>query len=68
MPSLTLVALIVTMALRVMVVSDEMIDAGAGVVTPQELINFALSGGIAWFSWQRGIRALSATVAERESR
>ncbi len=65
---LTLVALIVTMALRVMVVTDEMIETGTGIVTPQEIINFALSGGVAWLSWQRGMRALSATVAKRESR
>ncbi|MEM6512454.1 MAG: hypothetical protein AAF660_05535 [Pseudomonadota bacterium] len=55
---LTLTALIVTMALRVMVVTDEMIDGDATLVTAQEIINFLLSGGIAWFYWQRGVRAL----------
>ena len=65
---LTLVALIVTMAVRVMVVTDEMIETGAGFVTQQEIINFVLSGGIAWLSWQRGVRNLSVKAVGREPR
>ena len=65
---LTLVALIVTMAARVMVVTDAMIDSGTGFVTMQEIINFMLSGGIAWFYWQRGMRALAGADAGRKPR
>lgn len=65
---LTLVALIVTMALRVMVVTDDMIDGGTGVVTTQEIINFVLSGGIAWFYWQRGLRALAGADVDNRRR
>ncbi len=65
---LTLVALIVTMAVRVMVVTDEMIETGGGFVTSQEIINFLLSGGIAWFYWQRGMRALAGAETRRQSR
>ncbi len=55
----TLSALILSMAVRVMVVTDEMIETGTGVVTTQEIINFMISGGIAWLSWQRGVLALT---------
>ena len=65
---LTLIALILTMAVRVMVVTDEMIDSGGGFVTTQEIINFMLSGGIAWFYWQRGMRALAGAEVGRNSR
>ncbi len=64
----TLVALILTMAVRVMVVTDEMIESGSGFITTQEIINFLLSGGIAWFYWQRGMRALVSAEARRQSR
>lgn len=55
----TLSALILTTGVRVMVVTDEMIDSGTGFVTAQELVNFVIAGGIAWLSWQRGMLALS---------
>ena len=55
----TLVGLIFNMALRTMVVTDAMIETGAGVVTPQEIVNFVLAGGIAYISWMRGMQALT---------
>ncbi len=64
----TLIALILTMAVRVMVVTDEMIESASGFVTTQEIVNFLLSGGIAWFYWQRGMRALVSAEARRQSR
>lgn len=54
----TLVALIMNMALRSMIVTDQMLETGVGFVTTAEIINFVISGSIAWFSWQRGIMAL----------
>lgn len=56
----TLVGLIFSMALRTMVVTDAMIETGAGVVTPAEIVNFIISGGIAYISWMRGLRALGS--------
>ena len=54
----TLVALIMNMALRSMIVTDQMLEAGVGFVTTAEIVNFVISGSIAWFSWQRGMTEL----------
>jgi len=55
----TLVGLIFNMALRSMVVTDAMIETGVGIVTPEEIVNFLLAGGIAYISWTRNMRALA---------
>ena len=54
----TLVALILNMAVRSMVVTDEMIETGHGWVTMPEVTNFLLSGGIAYYAWAHGMRAM----------
>jgi hypothetical protein len=54
----TLVALIINMALRSMIVTDAMLDSGAGFVTTAEIINFVISGSIGYFSWQHGMLRL----------
>jgi hypothetical protein len=54
-----LVALILDMGVRAMVVTDQMIETGAGIVTPHELVNFLIAGAIAWIGWQRGMRELT---------
>ena len=54
----TLVGLIFNMALRTMLISDTMLQTGAGVITPQEIVNFLLAGGAAYISWVRGMNAL----------
>ena len=59
----TLVALILNMALRSMIVTDQMLETGVGFITTAEIINFMISGSIAWISWQRGMTAL---FGERE--
>jgi hypothetical protein len=56
---ITLVAIIVHMALRVMVPTDQMVMAGQGLVTLADILNFMLAGGIAYISWVRGMRELS---------
>lgn len=58
----TLVALIVSMAVRVMVIPADVAEFGARVVTVQEIINFVISGGIAWLSWHRGMLALAGKL------
>lgn len=55
----TLVGLIFNMALRSMIVTDAMIETGAGIITPQEIVNFLLAGGVAYMSWTRSMRALT---------
>ena len=55
----TLIALILSMAVRVMFVTDGMIETGTGFVTTQEIVNFMIAGGVAWLSWHRGMLALT---------
>jgi uncharacterized membrane protein len=56
---ITLCALILSTALRVVVVSDEMIEQGRGFVTFSEIANFLISGSIVYISYWRGMHALS---------
>lgn len=55
----TLVALILSMGVRVMVIPGDLAEYGATVVTGQEIVNFVISGGVAWLSWHRGMLALT---------
>lgn len=53
-----LVTLIFSVALRSMFPSDQMFETGAGFVSTPELVNFVLSGSIAWYAWHRGMTQL----------
>ena len=55
------VALTFAMALRVMIVTDEMIETGTGFVTTEEVFNYLIVGGIAYFSWIQGVQTLKET-------
>lgn len=52
------VALTLSMAIRIMVVTDEMIETGRGFVTIEEVTNYMIVGGIAYFSYISGIKLL----------
>ena len=54
----TLAALIISFGMRVILVTDVALDTGGGVVTVAEILNFLVSGGIAYVAWMRGIREL----------
>jgi hypothetical protein len=54
----TLVALILSMAVRVMIPSDAVIAGTASFVTLQEILNFLISGSIAYLAWVKGLRAI----------
>ena len=54
----TLVTLIFSVALRSMLVSDQMLETGAGFLSMAELLNFLIAGSIAWLAWQRGMTRL----------
>lgn len=56
--ALALSLLILTMGLRVMTVSEQMLDTGTGIVTVSEIVNFMIVGGAAWLAYTRGIAAL----------
>ena len=55
----TLIALILSMGLRVMLPGDAIFAEHAGFVTPQEIVNFLISGFAAYFAWLRGLKQLT---------
>jgi len=55
-----LVALTFSMMLRVMIVTDEMIENGTGFVSIEEIVNYLIVGSIAYLSWNRGISSLKS--------
>ena len=52
-----LIALILSMGMRTILVSDAMIEGGDFVTMP-EIINFMISGGIAYVAFTKGIKEL----------
>ena len=56
----TLSALIIGMGMRTLLVTDRMLETGAGLVTMPEIYNFMISGGIAYVAWVRGINSLKS--------
>lgn len=64
---ITLVALIISTALRVLVVSDEMLEHGRDFVSLNEIINFLIAGGIAYYSYWRGMQSLRGKTGTSES-
>jgi hypothetical protein len=50
--------LILTMGVRVMTVSEQMLQTGSGLVRTSEIINFMIVGGAAWIAYMRGIQAI----------
>ena len=55
---ITLVALILSMAVRVMVPSDAVFAGTAPFVTLEEILNFLISGSVAYFAWVRGLKMM----------
>lgn len=53
-----LVALILSMGVRVLVPTDAIFEENVAFVTYQEIVNFLLAGFIAYFAWMRGIKQL----------
>jgi len=56
----TLSALIIGMGMRTLLVTDRMLETGAGLVTMPEVYNFIISGSIAYVAWVRGINSLKS--------
>jgi hypothetical protein len=54
----TLVALILGMAVRVMIPNDAIFVENVSIVTYQEIINFLISGSMAYLAWIKGLKAL----------
>jgi len=54
----TLSALIINMGMRTLLVSDRVLETGAGFITLPEIYNFLISGGVAYIAWVKGINRL----------
>lgn len=54
----TLVALIFSMAVRVMIPNDAIFSGSGAFVSLQEIVNFLISGSVAYLAWVRGVRVL----------
>jgi len=54
----TIIALIFSMAMRVMIPTDAIFAENASFITYQEIINFMISGSMAYLSWIKGLKAL----------
>jgi len=61
---ITMISLIFSMALGSMIVTDRMIETGTGYVTSEEIFNFILAGGAAYYSWVIGLRKLTSSTRE----
>jgi hypothetical protein len=56
----TIVALILSMGIRVMVPTDAIFGENTSFITYQEIINFLISGSMAYLSWIQGLKALQS--------
>jgi hypothetical protein len=54
----TLVALILSMAVRVMIPSDAVVSESAAYVSLQEILNFLIAGSVAYLAWVKGLGAM----------
>lgn len=54
----TLVALILGMAIRVMVPPDDAFAGNASIVSFQQILNFLIAASVAYLAWIRGLRDL----------
>ena len=55
---LTLSLLIISMGARIMIVNEDMITSGRGMVTMQEVVNFAIASTIAYTAYSRSVREI----------
>lgn len=56
----TMIALILGMAIRVMVPNDAMFEENAMIVTGEQITNFIIAGSMAYFSWVKGLKELTS--------
>jgi len=59
---MTLSMLIISMGARVLTISEDLLSTGTGLITSEEIINFAIAGGIAWTTWFRGTMAIQDEI------
>lgn len=54
----TLSALIVSMGVRTLLLTDQILETGEGFITMHEIYNFLISGGVAYIAWVKGVNRL----------
>ena len=59
---LALSLLIVTMGVRVMTISEQMLRTGTGLVSMSEITNFIVVGGAAWVAYMRGVQQVKKEI------
>ncbi len=57
-------ALTIGIGSRLFVVTDQMIETGIGYVTFDEIINYLLVAGSAYFAWARGAKQLQRSISD----
>jgi hypothetical protein len=55
---IVLMALILSMGVRVLVPTDVIVEENAAFVTPQEIVNFVLAGFVAYYAWVSGLKQI----------
>lgn len=60
----TLVALILSMAIRTMLVTDQVLETGGGYITYQEILNFLVTGSIAYLAWVKGLNEIRRQMSQ----
>lgn len=58
---LSVAALTVAMMIRVLIVTDEIIEQGTGYVTGEEILNYLIVAGMAYYFYLGGIRSLKVS-------
>ncbi|MGI9249491.1 MAG: hypothetical protein ACR2QI_10770, partial [Woeseiaceae bacterium] len=58
----TLSALIISMGMRTLLVTDRVLESGTGYITMPEIYNFMISGGVAYIAWVKGINRLKKHI------
>ena len=51
----TLSALIISMGMRTLLMTDRVLETGTGLVTMPEIVNFLIAGSVAYIAWLRGV-------------
>lgn len=54
----TLSALIISMGMRTLLLTEQMLETGTGYITMPEIYNFLISGSVAYVAWVKGLNRL----------
>ena len=55
---ITLSALIISLWMRILLMTERVLEAGSGFITAAEIVNFLISGSVAYIAWVRGVSQL----------